>query len=384
MRQRAAVALSPALGAAGAAQPPAPVPFAFSDGHIFVDARVDGRGPYRFALDTGAGDALDSGVAAALGLATSGPFDILGTGEGTVRARSTRIPSLRLGDAEIDDRPAIVFSFDDLRNAEGAANFDGLIGHALFERYVVRIDYAAQTLSLIDPAAYVRGAGTVVPFTLTDGTPVVDGSVDGIAGKFTIDTGDRGALSLTKPFVSAHRLLERYAPSVHGVTGWGIGGPVRAALTRVGELRIGALAIARPVTRLSEARRGFFTSPQLAGNVGNGVLERFTVTFDYPKRELVFEARAAPPEYVADRSGMWVVRTTAGYTVVDVVAGGPAAAAGVTAGDVIERVGGDAASNLTLAALRSVLRGDPGTGVVLRIKRGAVERDATIVLRDLV
>jgi C-terminal processing protease CtpA/Prc len=55
----------------------------------------------------------------------------------------------------------------------------------------------------------------------------------------------------------------------------------------------------------------------------------------------------------------------------------------VNAGDVIERVDGDPASDLSLADLRARLRGDPGTVVVLRLKRAGTERDATVVLRDL-
>jgi len=379
-------ALLVALGgpAFAATDPAAVIPFTYSDGHIFVDADVDGSGPYRFAIDTGAGDALATDVAATLRLRTGRPFSIGGTGEGTVQARSARLSSLTVGDAEIIDTSALVFSFDELRNVEGIANFDGLIGHELFERYVVRIDYAAQTVTLSDPATYVRGPGVVVPFTLSGTTPVVDGSVDGIAGRFTIDTGDRGALSLTAPFVAAHHLRERYSPAVEAIAGWGIGGPVRAVLTRVGELRLGAIAIERPVTRLTEARHGFFTSTQLAGNIGNGVLERFTVTFDYRRREMTLEPRTAAPEYVADRSGMWVVRTNAGVAVVDVAPGTPAAQAGVVTGDVIERVDSDSASDLSLAELRARLRADPGTGVVLRLKRGGTERDVTIVLRELV
>jgi hypothetical protein len=369
--------------AVAASDPPAVVPFTFSDGHIFVDAAVDGHGPYRFAIDTGAGDTLAADVAATLRLRTGRPFTIGGTGEGTIEARSARLASLRVGSAEIDDSAATVFGFDELRNVEGIANFDGLIGHELFERYVVRIDYAAQTVTLSDPATYVPGPGIVVPFTLAGTTPVVEGSVDGIPGRFTIDTGDRGALSLTRPFVAAHHLEKRYSPAVEAIAGWGIGGPLRAVLTRVGELRFGTIAIERPVTRLTEARHGFFTSTELAGNIGNGVLERFTVTFDYRRREMSFEPRRAAPDYVADRSGMWVIRTNAGVAVVDVASGTPAAQAGVSAGDVIVRVDGDPASDLSLADLRARFRGDPGTVVVLRIKRTGTERDATVVLRDL-
>jgi hypothetical protein len=381
-----AAAVSLATVRAPAADPaPDVVPFTFVDGHIFVDAQVDGHGPYRFAVDTGAGNAVATDVADALGLKTGPPFDVDGTGEHTVRARATHIALLRLGATDLTDQPAIVIPFDELRNVEGVPGFAGLIGHQLFERYVVRIDYAGETLSLIQPAAYAPSGGVVVPFTLAGDTPLVEGDVDGMKGRFTIDTGDRGALSLTAPFVKAHALIERYAPRTEGVSGWGIGGPVRAYIVRPKQLRIGSIVITGPVTRLTEARHGFFTSDSIAGNIGNGILERYVVTFDFTRRRMVLEPNPGVAEsFVYDRSGTWLVQNGPLDTVFDVVAGGPADAAGLVAGDAIERIDGRAVDELTLGAVREILRGPPGTRVVLRVKRGSTERDLTIVLRDLV
>ncbi len=392
-RAQATIALLAAIVFAarvpGSAQPASAsyvVPFAFVGGHIFVDADVDGQGPYRFAVDSGAGNVVAGDVAAALGLKTGPAFTVYGTGEKGVAARAVRLKSLRLAGANLANPSAIVMSFDDLRDAEGVPAFAGLIGHGLFERYVVRIDYASATLTLLDPATFVAGPGDSIPFTLAGGTPLVEGDVDGIKGRFTLDTGDRGALSLSAPFVAAHRLIERYAPQVEGISGWGIGGPVRAYIVRPQRFRIGGVVVVdAPVTRLTQARHGFFTSDSIAGNIGNGVFERYVVTFDYAHRRVIFEAAAGTTQqFVYDRSGTWLVVHGTTYTVVDVVAGGPAAAAGLAAGDQIEQVDGRAASDLTLAALRDILRGTPGTGVVLRVKRGSQEYDLTIVLRDLV
>ena len=63
------------------------------------------------------------------------------------------------------------------------------------------------------------------------------------------------------------------------------------------------------------------------------------------------------------------------------VAAGPAAQAGLKAGDVIVEINGRAWSEVSLPALRDALRGPAGSRV--RMKTGAGS-EATLVLRDLV
>jgi len=108
---------------------------------------------------------------------------------------------------------------------------------------------------------------------------------------------------------------------------------------------------------------------------------RFTVTFDYGRQRLIFEPNAdfAKPD-VWDRAGLWINRTGDGFEIKDVVAGGPAAAAGLHAGDIIVSLDGKTAKELSLADARKLLKGAPGTKVNVGL-RGA---QAVLVLRDLI
>jgi hypothetical protein len=392
VRRLLAATFGAALGLLGVAAPashapPVVVPFDLVDGHIFVTARIDGGAALRLVVDSGAGDVLAAETATALGLPETGSFTVYGTGERAEAARSAHVGSVDIGGATLHDQDFTVLSFAQLRAAEGVERFDGLLGHELFDRYVVRIDYAAQTLTLED-AADDAGDPTaaIVPFKFFGTMPEVEGEVDGIPGRFTIDTGDRGSLSLLVPFVTAHDLVGRYHPIVEGVAGWGIGGPVRAKLTRVGHLRFGTIDVEGPVTRLPDAKHGFFTTRSVAGNIGFGVLRRFTVTFDYARRRLVLipNAGAAAPD-VYDRSGMWLVQKADGFGVEDVLTDGPAARAGVRVGDVIQAVDGRPARDIGLAPQREALRHTAvGTTVSLRILRGAKVTNLTLLLADVV
>ena len=70
-------------------------------------------------------------------------------------------------------------------------------------------------------------------------------------------------------------------------------------------------------------------------------MRQFAITYDLPNDALYFERylNFGAPD-VADRGGLWLERGNDGFSVVDVVAGGPAAAAGLKAGDVIVEVNG--------------------------------------------
>jgi len=68
----------------------------------------------------------------------------------------------------------------------------------------------------------------------------------------------------------------------------------------------------------------------VAGNVGAGVLKRFNITFDYPHQQLIFERNANYGKLdVFDRSGMWLNQSGETFEVMDVIAGGPGATAGL-------------------------------------------------------
>lgn len=62
----------------------------------------------------------------------------------------------------------------------------------------------------------------------------------------------------------------------------------------------------------------------------------------------------------------------------DVPARGAAARAGLRAGDVVVAIDGAPVAGLTLAQVVEKLRGQVGTRVVLRVRRGIVARDFTV------
>jgi C-terminal processing protease CtpA/Prc len=82
---------------------------------------------------------------------------------------------------------------------------------------------------------------------------------------------------------------------------------------------------------------------------------------------------------------MWLGQEGDHFHVVDVIAGSPAAQAGIKRGDIVTAIDGKKTTLYFLPDFRDSLRKLPaGTKMIFRVSSGDNNRDVTIVLRDLV
>jgi hypothetical protein len=378
-------------GAADRRQPCAPVrpaaviPFEFLGKHIFADARLDGKGPFDFVVDTGGVNLISPELQARLGLRTSGRETGRGVGSQSVQSGETIVPLTQLGAAVFKQRPYYVYPLDAIY-ANGGVPLQGMVGNQLFRAFVMRIDYGAQTISLIKRADFEPGcSGTAVPLTIDDNELFVPGAFDGIPGRFRIDTGSGAMLDIDAPFVHSHHLLNAF-PHRLATTDTGIGGSVGTYVVCAHRLNIGRVAVPNPITGLSVATGGNFALANVSGNIGNGALARFVVTIDFARRVLYLApASKIPPGLDSyDRSGLVLRWSQPNFTVSGVAAPSPAAAAGIRPGDVIVAVNGTPARKMTLLGVRAMLSGErAGTPIALTLERASLRRTVTFRLRDL-
>jgi Aspartyl protease/PDZ domain len=366
------------------------LPFDLVDNRVFVEVRLNGRGPFHFLLDTGAGGVtVSTDVAEQLGLHVGDAGAGQGVGEKVVHAGEAQIAQLQIGDLALADLDSNVMDLSDAPQVLGTKPFDGIIGLPVFERMVVKHDYVNRILRFTAPDKFdYTGSGVMVHFERPRQIPVVAGVLDGVAGNFGVDTGARSSLLLYGPFCAQNNLQEKYSAKLEGVTGWGIGGPVRSLLARAKELQIGDVIVRDLVIRLSAQKTGLTTSSAMAGLIGPDVLSQFDVTFDYARTRIIFEKNknyGRRDSY--DRAGIWMGQEKDGkhFTIVDVIAGGPGAAAGVKAGDEILAINGQSTANLILPDVRETIRREAvGDKLTLLLESGGKQRTAVIILKDVV
>jgi len=357
------------------------IPISLINNHIYLDARVDGKGPYRFIFDTGGQEVLNPDVAAALGIVPSGSMQGGGAGAGTVQTGFAWVPKVELGDAVLTHQSFAVLPLGGVMHAIEGVHIDGMVGYEMAARYLMTIDYEHQLMTLSLPHQGFRPAGIAVPFVFDQTIPMIAMALDGIPVRSIIDTGNRATLVLSTPFVDSHNLRSIYAPKVAGITGYGIGGPSRAQLVRAKVLRIGTTEIDNVLTALSTDTQGAMADPTIAGNIGGGVLKRFTVTFDYA-HQMMYLAKNGDfaRSNDGDRSGLVLIDGHAGITVIGVLSATPAQRVGLKSGDRILAVNGAPAQRLGLIKIRQLLSAPAGTIVRLSVMSGAQVRAISLTL----
>ncbi len=371
---------------------PANLPVTLRDNH-FVVTVCYGERPLSFILDTGAGSTtIDLGMARELGIPLEHSIRSGGAGAARAQGASTRHDSVRIAGTSLiaPFGQAIDFS---AATAAGRLRIDGVLGADFIRRYVLRLSYRDTTLRVIDREHFdYAGDGATIPLTLSGSFIFVRGELglgDGslIPGRFVIDVGASGPLSLVKPFVETNRLRDRVGTLVHRPGGAGVGGMSFTDVARVASFSIGDVRFDRPIVLLYGDSAGVFSSDRLGdGNVGGDLLRRYTVYFDYARRRMILERNAGTDEpFEADMTGL-TLRPTPGRdaeVITWVVAGSAAASAGLAVGDTVVAIDGQPVSALRPDALRPRAT-RPGEKIAYTIRRAGADLIVYIVTHRLV
>ena len=367
----------------------ATLPFRLINNHIVVDVRIDGKDPLPFLVDTGGHDILTPATIRTLGLRPIGATPSFGAGERANTSGYVRVARIDAGGAVLTDQTVITLDFSP--PAVEGLTLGGMLGVEFFERFVVRIDYGAKTITFIDPhrfdARERASAGTGMPFDFFEHMPQVAGTIDGRPARFDIDTGSRSDVTFTRPFVEKAGLRAAYPDGVTITDGWGVGGPARSYVVRPRSLALGGVTVNGPIAGLSAAKAGSFADEGADGNIGSGLLKRFVVTFDYPHRRLYLQrlGRFDADTGRFDRTGMWINQQESGFEIMDLADNGPAAAAGLKKGDVVLVIGERDVASLSLSDARSMLKTVAvGRPLPISYRRDGKVRVAIVTPRDLI
>jgi len=255
------------------------VPFEVVDGRIYVEARVNGAGPFRFAVDTGASGMgrADTSLTQRLNLPVEGSGRS-SDGVATSQVDMTRFASLELGGFVRRDLKVITRDYGSKLAAE--AKFAGIIGRDYFGDGLLVIDYPTRMLTFTRGTGLTRGTAGVIGYERPFRVPV---TIGGVAAEANLDTGANVSFVLPKA------LFDRVA-----------GGPVTAAgggqLTNTtvdtgratvrGPFRIGAASLSDVEVRVSDRY------PELLA--GAHALQHFAILIDQRSKSIALcPAKAA-------------------------------------------------------------------------------------------
>lgn len=292
------------------------IPFRLWNNHIFIQTGVNDSKPLWFLLDTGAVNILNRRNAEAINLKLSPNGQVGGVGEGSVeiwsaenvtfslpgvKYSSPRITVISLepveacsGQFKVDEQGKIIHLTEPLKPEEKLP-IDGLLGYEFLKSFVVEIDYEHQFINLCDPKNYnYAGQGDVIPIEFSGvhifmRAPLTVQTHAFPARRFLIDTGAAPALILNKPFIDLNKLLPP-PEQTERIEVCGVGGKTVTQIGTIENLKLKTFNLDNPVTLFSQATAGVLTRQDFDGIIGNAILRRFRVIFDYSRGQMILES----------------------------------------------------------------------------------------------
>ena len=236
----------------------------------YVQVMVNGRGPFRFIVDTGTGgEALISPeLADRLALPSAGIALLTDpTGQGERRTPMVQIDSLQIGAVEFTAVKAVRHNI-----ASGDGTCMGALGFTLFRDYLLTLDYPNRKMTLARGALALGGDGAILPFRMPEGVPIATLHIGELQVEAQFDSGGAG-LSLP----------ERLAPRLKFLKGPEIFGKGESLSTRfqvkaaklAADVQLGPYTFAQPFVEINPAFP--------LANFGSVPMQNFAITFDQQK-----------------------------------------------------------------------------------------------------
>lgn len=247
-------------------------------GKPYVMVTINGRGPFRFVIDTGTGgDALVSPeLAEKLALPTVGQATLSDpSGQGSRKVPIVQMESLEVAGVQFTNVRAVEHKF-----FSEAGNADGLLGFTLFRDYLLTLDFPNRRVTLTTGSVDPDGEKSVLPFRMPAGVPIAWLQVDGLKPvEAQLDSGGGG---LVLPQQLADRLKYDVDP-VPFASGQSICTKFEIKAARLAsDVKLGRYTFTHPVVEIHPA------FPLV--NFGSPPMQMFAITFDQKNLLVRFEA----------------------------------------------------------------------------------------------
>lgn len=332
--------------------------------HIFIQLSVDGSEPLDFIFDTGDGlPVIDLDIAEKLELDLNHKASKT-SAQGAIKGALIDHNTIELNGIQLEkDIQLYATSLRHLEMSVGR-NIDGIIGYDLLHHYVVKLDHEKMNFELYTQSSYAYdGKGESFHFKLDNYIPHISGEVklnDGemLKGEFFVNTGAGTTLDFNTKFANKQDVINRTGNHFsYPVAGLGDTENVHYE-GRVQSFTFGEFTFENMPIGISTAKHGIQNNKKVAGIIGNKLLKRFNIIFDYSKEKIYFEKniKYANPLTV-NASGLYLQmsKDMSKVLVHRVYDKSPAKTAGIKTNSQVLKVNGKDIGEYNLPALRALL-----------------------------
>lgn len=377
-------------------------PFELINNLVVIEASINGSEPMKFILDSGAGrNIITSLYNREIYLNNTETVMLAGLGEGerleAFRSRGNQVQIERIAgnDVEILILKEDVFKLASFMGTE----VHGILGYDLFDSFAVEIDYRAKLLKIYDPVRSKEKFEKLpkhrkwftIPIIVENEKPYTyitfknSESDEYSPLKLLLDTGASNSFSFYDPTSEAIELPENTISTLLGI---GLNGNVSGELGRVKSVKLGPFEFEEPVVAFPDSlsvRRAFGFDDR-NGSIGGDLLRRFKLIFNYHEELLYLRKNNNYHEdFTYNVSGIEVSTPLPNlpyYEISFIRQHSPAERAGLQVGDVIRKINGKKAEELSLNDLLNIFQNKEGNRVRMEVERDTTSVSIHFELRD--
>lgn len=370
------------------------LPFKFERNLIIIPLYINGKGPFNFILDTGVTIFIitDPNLSDSIGLGSGRSISITGLGEGDpLEAKVVTGMEIKIGNATARNMAGAQLSRDAfLLSSYVGTPITGLIGYDFFNSFNVRINYIAQIITVTKSENYKSRRGfKAIPLSIENQKPYINvetklNDSTTILTKLVIDTGAGHPISLEKDSDPRITIPDS---TLNARLGMGLSGPINGHIGRIKKLKLNDIEINNVITSFPnyESVGEKVISTPRNGNLGNDLLKRFTVIFDYPRRVMYLKPNEKLKEpFEHDMTGIELI--TAGddlrrYLITRVEPGSPADAIGLQKDDEIMSINFKPAKDMLIGEIDNLFRSRNGRNILVEVFRDGTSQFIVLTLR---
>lgn len=268
----------------------------------------------------------------------------------------------------------------------------GILSASVFSKYLIEIDYRNQYLILHSRDYAISSMYNEVDLDIYKNKPYLKVRVNfkdtcNDLMNLLLDTGASLSLLMYSDSSSAIRFPDKLIP---GYLGSGIGGLLTGYVGKINALQLDTFLLPGVITHFLKVQTVYAHNERQRKNglIGNQILDKFNIIFDYQKEKLYLRPVKNYKEVLAyDKSGMLVIsggKDLRRYFVAYVVPGTPAAEAGVQENDEIVKFNGWPASFYSMAKINLKLQGKTDKKINITVKRDGKKIKFNFRLRPLI
>ena len=340
------------------------IKFRIANHELFIPVRlaVAPGDTLNFMFDSGAGTTLvDSAAASRLQVSATAGHEVTSAG-GTAAMKMTNDLSLLLGSIRLDGLTAVI---SDLSGASAimGLRMDGIIGYDILKRYPLSIDMDRQHIIIYsrEQDLPLQG-GTPLSFVFFPQIPFLPeirasftaSNGQTYTGNYLLDTGAGLTALLNTPYIATENLDalpgKRMTVRTEGVTG-----PSERTIIRIATFGFSGFLFNDLPVQLARTHGGISAITGVAGLLGNELLYRFNLLFDYPRQAIYLTPNRqyrTPIEFPlcgfqlkTDGHRLWIAH---------LVADSPEAATGMKENEEVLRI--DGKQGLSLSQAQALLK----------------------------